>query len=339
MTEEPNNAHPLVLVTDYAWPDLSLERKILAEVGAELLEASSGEEAQLLELAPSVDGILTCWKPVGEGVVRRAKRCLCIGRFGIGLDNIAVTTATELGILVTNVPSYCVDEVSDHALALILACARKVTSYDAAIRRGHYDLSVGVPIFRLRGKVLGIVGFGNIGRAVCTKGRAFGLQVVVFDPFLASAEAEQMGAKTVTFGELLEQSDFISVHAPLTPDTENLFDRAAFQQMKKTAFLVNTSRGSIIDTAALHEALHDNLIAGAGLDVLPQEPPSLNDPVLTNPRIVVTPHAAFYSEESLIELRSTAARQMRDVLSGNKPQFVVNPQVLDRSNFRARLGP
>ncbi len=339
--EKMSSARPpshRVMVTDYAWEDLDAERQILGEAGAELIEAKSEDEEELLSLVSDVEGILTCWAPVTGEMIERAERCCLIGRYGIGIDNIDIVSATDAGILVTNVPTYCIEEVSDHAMALLLACARQVCSYDRNIKQGRYDLSLGVPIFRLRGKTMGIVGLGKIGRALSRKAQGFGLQVIAFDPYISSQGSGEKAVKWVPFDHLLELSDFISIHSPLTVETRNMFDGPAFERMKRTAFLINTSRGALVDIAALGKALEEREIAGAALDVLPKEPPSAQDyPLLQQPGLIVTPHVAFYSEESLEELRTTTARQMADVLSGKTPQFIVNPQVLSRSNLRAKV--
>jgi D-3-phosphoglycerate dehydrogenase len=325
-----------ILVTDFAWKNLQIEQEILRSAGAEISVARTAEEAELVEAAPTLDGILTCWKPVSGNVVRAANRCLSIGRFGIGLDNIDVAAATQAGIIVTNVPAYCVDEVSDHALALILTCARKTAFYDRNIKAGSYDLQAGPPLYRMRGKILGIAGFGKIGRAVAGKAQAFGLKVITYDPNVDAASATKAGVESVPFPELLERSDFISVHVPLSPETKHLLKYETFQKMKPTAIIVNTSRGDLIDPAGLLAALDEGLITGAGLDVLSQEPPAAGDRLVTHPRTVITPHAAFNSEESLRDLRETTARQMADVLCGRQPQNIVNPGVLKRQNLRWR---
>jgi D-3-phosphoglycerate dehydrogenase len=326
-----------ILISDYAWKDLEIERSILARVNADLVVSATGAEDELTALARDVHGILTCWKPVTAPVIAAARECLAIGRYGIGLDNIDVACATELGIVVTNVPSYCVDEVSEHALALLLSLARKVTFYDRAAKSGAYDLQAQTPLFRVHGKTLGIVGFGRIGRALYAKARGLGLKVIAFDPYVDRGALSGIDVEVVEFNTLLERSDFISLHLPLTAETCGLFNRAAFQRMKSHAFLVNTSRGPLVDTAALREALDKGLIAGAGLDVLPDEPPPPGDSLVAHPRTIITPHAAFNSEESLIDLRETAARQMAAVLSGTRPDNIVNPQVLKQGNLRAEL--
>lgn len=326
-----------VLITDYAWKSLEPEREILAKVGASLVVAEDGNEDELARLARDVHGILTCWKPVTARVIRQAENCRAIGRYGIGLDNIDVDCATDLGIVVTNVPSYCVEEVSDHALALLLSLARKVTSYDHAIKAGRYDLRALMPLYRLPGKTLGIAGFGKIGRTLYRKVQGFNFKILVYDPYLDPASLAGYKAESVSFDELLERSDFISIHVPLTAESCCLFNTDAFKKMKPSALLVNTSRGPVIDETALLQALNDGRIAGAGLDVLTSEPPSLQDPLLLHPKAIITPHAAFYSEESVLELQTTAARQMGEVLSGRRPPNIVNPEVLKRPNLRSQF--
>ena len=326
-----------VLVTDYAWESLEPETEILRTAGAELVVATTGDEEELIRLAGDVDAILTCWKSVTRKVIERARACQIIGRYGIGLDNIDVSYATESGILVTNVPAYCLEEVSDQAMALLLACARKVVFFDRAIKGGEYSLQLGSPLYRIRGRTLGILGFGKIGRTLYRKASGFGLKIIVFDPYLDPGSIEDYDVTLVGFDRLLRESDFISIHAPLSPETENLFGVSAFRQMKNTAFVINTSRGGVIDSAGLLEALEEAEIAGAALDVLPEEPPEVNDPLIHHPKAIVTPHAAFYSEESVLDLQRIAARQIADVLSGKLPESVVNGEVLDQPNLRARL--
>jgi D-3-phosphoglycerate dehydrogenase len=259
---------------------------------------------------------------------------LAIGRYGVGLDNIAVACATTLGIVVTNVPAYCLEEVSDHAMALLLSIARKITAFDRAIKSGVYNLQAETPLYRLRGKTLGIVGFGKIGRMLARKALAFGLRVVAYDPlFQDSPEFSEVEA--VGFEDLLRRSDYVSIHVPLTPETRHTFDRDAFRLMKHSAVLINTARGEVVDEDALLWALDSNEIAGAALDVLSKEPPEPEYALIRHPRVLATPHAAFNSEESLLELQKTAANQMASVLSGDMPQCMVNPEVLKQSNLRA----
>ena len=327
-----------VLVTDYAWKNLDLERRILARVGASLVVAQTGVEDELISLAAEVDGILTCWKAVTEKVIANAPHCQAIGRYGIGLDNIDVKFATRMGIVVTNVPAFCVEEVSDHAMALLLSLARKVVFYDQAIKQeGRYSLRAGAPLYRIHGKTLGIFGFGKIGRTLYRKAKSFGLRIITCDPWVDVQSVEGYDVERVSFQDLLRRSDYLSIHTPLTAETRFLFNREAFRQMKPTAFLINTARGEIIEGPALLEALNRGLIAGAALDVLPKEPPDPTDPLVLHAKAIITPHAAFNSEESLVELQESAATQMADALAGKLPSFVVNPEVLTQENLRLRL--
>ena len=325
-----------VLITDYAWSSIEPEREVLAEVGAELIVAETGDQNELLTLTPIVDGILTCWKPVRECVIAAAKQCQVIARCGIGLDNIDVKSATENGIIVTNVPTYCVDEVSDHAMALLLTCVRNITRFNTATKSGIWDQNIGPQMCRLRGKTLGIVGFGHIGKAIIPKAKAFGLAVKIYSPRASSESIQCHGAEKISFQELLKTSDFISIHAPLTPETEYMFSFDEFRIMKPTTFLINTARGGIVNTAALTDALQNGEIAGAGLDVLETEPPQSEEALFSLDNVVITPHTAFISEESILELEITAATCVAQVLTGQLPESVVNPSVLERPNLRAK---
>jgi D-3-phosphoglycerate dehydrogenase len=325
-----------VLITDYVWSSIEPERQVLAEIGAELIVAKTGNEEELLTLAPTVDSILTCWKPVRKCVIDAAKKCQIIARYGIGLDNIDVEAATEKGIIVTNVPAYCVDEVSDHAIALLLACARKIPRYNEAVKSGTWDQNIGPQMYRLRGKTLGIVGFGHIAKGIIPKAKAFGLTVQIYSPRTSPELIQSQGAEKESFKELLKTSDFITIHAPLTPETEHMFSHDEFRAMKPTAFLINTARGGIVNTAALTAALQNGEIAGAGIDVLVTEPPEADKKLLTLDNVVITPHAAFISEESILELEVTAATCVAQVLTGELPESVVNPSVLERPNLRAK---
>ena len=331
----PNN--PKILITDYAWPSVEPERQVLARVGAELIVAETGDEAELLSLAPTIDGILTCWKPVQENVIAAAKKCQIIARYGIGLDNIDVAAATQHGIVVTNVPAYCVDEVSDQAMGLLLACARKIPCYDAAVKNGTWEQHLGTQMYRLRGKTLGIVGFGRIAQAIVPKAKAFGLQINVSSPRTPLETIRKHGAEKVTFTQLIAAADFITIHAPFTEETHHLFGPAEFRAMKPTAFLINTARGGIVDTEALTTALITGEIAGAGLDVLENEPPEPNEKLLACDNVIITPHTAFISQEALLDLEITAASCVAQVLTGQRPESVVNPEVLERPNLRANL--
>ncbi|WP_373652978.1 C-terminal binding protein [Schlesneria sp. DSM 10557] len=311
-----------VLLTDRAWPDAEIEKKILGAARAELVEATATDEATLIGLAKDVDAIATNWAHVTEAVIRSAPRCRIVARLGIGIDNIAVSTATELGIPVTNCPDYCVSEVSDHALGLLLACARQIGFFHLRTKRGEYDLSAAGPMRRLSGQTVGLVGLGNTARELVPKLRALGLTVL---SHTRSGADYGTGCRMVSLKELCEQSDYISIHAPLVPETRHLFNAERLRWMKPTAYLINTSRGGLIDPAALWEALQKNVIAGAALDVFEPEPPDLNDPLYQDERVIVTPHAAFVSQESLDQMRTQAMNQVVQALRGERPDNLVNP--------------
>jgi D-3-phosphoglycerate dehydrogenase / 2-oxoglutarate reductase len=321
-----------VLVTDYAWPSLDIERAVLAEAGVSIVEAQTGDEDELAALARDVDGILTCWKQVSSVVLDASPGCRIVARYGVGLDNIATEHATRLGMVVTNVPDYCVDEVSEHAMGLALALARRIVTFSRQTRGGGWDNAAAGHIHRIRGQTMGVVGCGRIGQATGAKSLALGMHVVAFDKY---AQRVPNGFELVaTLDELLERADIVSVHLPPTPETEGLVGEAQLRRMKPTAFLVNTARGPIVEKSALIHALKEGWIAGAGIDVLPQEPPDSADPLLQLDTAIVTPHASFYSEESTVELQRRTAECVADVLRGQTPKNVVNPEVLDRPNLR-----
>lgn len=315
-----------VLLTDRAWPSLDLERELLAKVGAELIEAPDGDEETLCELAKSADAIATCWAHVTARVIESAPKCKIVARLGIGLDNIDIETATQRSIPVTNVPDYCVPEVADHTLALLLALVRKISHFDREIKQGRYDLLAAGPMNRLEGRTLGLLGFGRIARAVRTRALAFGLNVIAHSN---SGNDYGTGCEMVSLEELLSRSDIVSLHAPLTQQTHQLIDSERLSVLKPGAILINTSRGGLIDQAALLEALAAGHLAGVGLDVYDPEPPELSDPLIRHPRVIATPHAAFTSEESLRDLRTRVCGQISDILSGRRPEQVVNPEIYE----------
>ena len=323
-----------VLITDYAWPNLEIERAILAEVGAEIVVAPNGAAEEIIALAPDVDAILTCWKQVPAAALDVATRCRIVSRYGIGLDNIPVAHATELGMVVTNVPDFCLDEVAEHTLALLFACGRRIVPQVEATRQGVWNQSQARGMPRLRGQTLGLVGYGNIAQAVAAQARALGLQIIAYTPRLAVDALAPWGKATNDLGELLGAADYVSLHLPLTPATRGLVDAAAFAQMKPTAYLINTSRGAMIDEAALLAALESGQIAGAALDVMSSEPPPPDHPLLHHPRVIATPHVAFYSEAAIVDLATKAARHVAQALRGEMPSRVVNPAVLAQANCR-----
>jgi D-3-phosphoglycerate dehydrogenase / 2-oxoglutarate reductase len=314
-----------VLLTDYAWPQLDIERQALSEIDAELVVASAQDPASLAALAADADAIMTNWAQVPAAVIHAAPKCRIVARLGIGLDNIDVAAATERRIMVTNIPDYCLIEVAEHALALLLALSRKVAFYHHQTKSGRYDLKAGPVLRRIEGQTLGIVGLGNIGRVLAGKALALGLKVLATS---RSRNQPVPGVNQCSLDELLTQSDYVSLHLPLNHETRHLIGAAQLARMKPTAYLINTARGGLIDNGALAAALAEGRLAGAGLDVQDPEPPDLKQPPWNDPRVIVTPHVAFVSEESLANLRSRTARQVATCLLGGRPENVVNPAVL-----------
>lgn len=323
----------LVVVTDHVFPDLDAESKILSAAGHELRDAGGARTpAEVAAAVADADAILNCYAPIPGEVIRSLARCRIIARYGIGLDTIDIAEATARGILVTNVPDYCIDEVSDHALALILSLVRRVAILDRSVRAGGWDLAPARPIHRLRGRTLGLVGFGRIARRLAEKAAPIGFRIVAFDPFVPEDAMASAGVETGDLDTVLTTSDVVSVHAPLTPETRHLIGSAELGKMKPGAFLVNTSRGPLIDLAALRDTLDTGHLGGVALDVLETEPPEADDLLLRHPDVIVTPHAAFYSEEATVEQQRKAAEQVVAALDGEVPVYAVNPEAFtDRS--------
>jgi D-3-phosphoglycerate dehydrogenase / 2-oxoglutarate reductase len=316
-----------VLVTDISWPDTAIEDDVLAAVDAVTVLAETGEEDELVELVRDADAILTCFAHVTPAVVAAGERLRVIGRYGVGTDNIAVAEATRRGIPVTNVPVYCTDEVAEHVLALLLAHVRGLVPYDRAVRQGDWSLATGLPIRRVAGRTLGIVGFGAIGRALARKARGLELEVIAHDPDEVRVRAG--GAEPVGLLELAGRADFVSVHVPLVAATRGLIGREFLSAMKPSAYLFNAARGAIVDHDALLWALRSGAIAGAGIDVFEPERLPADHPLLAEQQLLATPHTAFYSDESMRDLARLAAESVAAVLAGREPPSLVNPQILE----------
>ena len=324
-----------ILITDFVWPSTAPEREVLAaELGSDVqvIEAPDGTEATLATLAADCDAIMTCFAQVTPAVVRAAQRCRCISRYGVGVDNIAVDVATDLGIPVTYVPDYCVDEVSDHVMALLLTWNRQVGFYDGMAKAGRWEGTPSPhPLTRLRGQTIGIVGFGRIGRAVADKARAFGLSTLAFDPYLPADADLPDGVSVAALDDLLAAADYVTVHTPLNEQTRGLIGQRAFGLMKPSAYLINCARGPIVDEPALLDALQTGSIAGAGLDVMESSAPPADHPMFGLDNVIITPHVAFLSQQSVLELEVRTAKATVDVLQGRMPEFLVNPAVLPHS--------
>ena len=317
----------LVAVADSVFPNLDLARAVVSRAGAELRVASQATPEGIVAAARDADALLVTYAKINADMIREMKKCRIISRFGIGVDNVDIEAATRAGIVVTKVPDYCIDEVSDHAMALLLSLVRKIPFSSARAHAGRWEMPAVTPIHRLRGTVLGLVGFGRIPQLVAPKAKAFGMRVVAYDPYVPQAVMDLAGVRRVEFAELLKISDYISIHSPLLPETRHMFSTEAFRQMKPGALIVNTSRGPVVDEAALAAALDAKQIAGAALDVLEQEPP-VSSPLFGRNNVILTPHTSFYSVESLEELQTKAAEEVVRVLSGQPPRNPVNPEAL-----------
>ncbi|MGH9245324.1 MAG: C-terminal binding protein [Acidimicrobiales bacterium] len=307
-----------VVVTDQVFPDVDLERGLLAEIGAEVAVAD-GPLEHVLTVARDADALLNTYLPLDAAAIAELEQCRVIARYGIGVDNVDLVAASERGIVVTNVPDYCVEEVATHALAMILALVRRLPDGDRDVRAGGWGIANLRPIRRLSELTVGLIGLGRIGRELARRLAPLGVRIVAHDPYVANAD----GIELVDIDDLLARSDFISLHSPLTDETRGMIDGRALTRMKADAVLVNTSRGPLVVLEDLFAALRQGTIGGAALDVFETEPP---DPArLTDvPNLLVTPHAAFYSEAAVRESQRKAATQVRKVLLGEPAEYQVN---------------
>jgi D-3-phosphoglycerate dehydrogenase len=316
-----------VVLTDPSWTDLRYEEEHLKNI-ADLHRFNCCSEEELILNCADADALLVTYASITKTVIQSLKRCKVISVYAIGVDMVDVPAATEAGIRVTNVPGYCIEEVCDHAMALLLTAARKILIYhQSVVDDKQWNCRVAQPIHRLRGRTLGLIGFGKIPMAVAVRAMSFGLRVFAFDPYIAREDCEKTGVVKAELDDILRQADFISIHAPLTPETKGLINLDRIRLMKPNAVIICTSRGKIIEEKALVKALNEGWIAGAALDVLQDEPPNKDNPLMHMKNVILTPHAGFFSEEAVEELRSTAALEVRKVLTGMQPAHLVNPGV------------
>jgi D-3-phosphoglycerate dehydrogenase len=316
-------SRPLIAVTDSPFPSLDLARAALARLDPELRMAKSASAEDILAVAREADAVLVTYAKLPGELLHQLTRCKAIGRFGLGVDNIDLKAAGELGITVTYVPDYCMHEVSDHAMALLLALTRKIPLSNALVQAGRWEMPAVAPIHRIAGRVLGLVGFGNIPRTLAPKAKAFGLRVVAHDPYVPAETFAAAGVEGLGFDKLLEVSDFVSIHAPLTPATRGLFDAEVLQKMKRGALLINTARGPLVNEDALVAALDSGQVGGAALDVVTIEPPPKDSKLIGRDNVILTPHTGFYSVEALEELQSKCAADVARVLSGEAPVYPI----------------
>jgi D-3-phosphoglycerate dehydrogenase / 2-oxoglutarate reductase len=314
----------IIAITDSPFPSLDPAKKVLARLDPEYRMAASASADDILAVARDADAILVTYAKLPGELLRQLTRCKAIGRFGLGVDNIDLPAAKALGIAVNYVPDYCLREVSDQAVALLLTLARKITLAHQLVQSGRWDVAPLVPLRRLEGQILGLVGFGNIPRMLAPKAKAFGLKVIAHDPYVTKEILSAAGVEGVSFDDLLARSDFISVHAPLLPATRGLINASAFAKMKKGAYLINTARGPLVDESALIAALDSGQLGGAGLDVVASEPLPKDSPLRGRDNVILTPHTAYYSVEALEELQTKCASDVGRVLSGEKAIYPIS---------------
>jgi D-3-phosphoglycerate dehydrogenase len=318
------------VITDYDYGDTAIERAILEPVGAEVVALQAKSEADLAEAAPDCHAMINQYARIGAPTIALMQRCQVIARYGVGVDIVDVEAATAKGVLVTNVRDYCTEEVADHAIALWMTLARKIVDYDRATHQSIWHWRTGQPIHRLRGQTAGIVSFGKIGQAIAARAKAFGVDLLVYDPFIPDEVAAAHDAVSVDKDELLARSDVIFMQVPMTVETRHFLGPREFAIVKPGTIVVNTGRGPTIDNQALYDALVSGKVSAAGLDDPEEEPAkrafwsAAQNPLFSLPNVIVTPHAAYYSEESIQLARETAASEVACVLTGRSPRNPVN---------------
>jgi D-3-phosphoglycerate dehydrogenase len=317
--------HPFqVVITDCDHGSIEEEKEEFGRMGAELILAQVQEEKDLIRACREADGLLNQYALLTRRVLENLPKCKVVSRYGVGVDSVDLRAATDLGIIVANVPDYCIDEVANQTLSMILTLVRKTAFFDQKVKSGHWDFRLGFPIYRTKGKTLGLIGCGKIGLEVAKRISNFDVKVIAFDPYIEKAPG---GIELKDFDTVLKESDFISIHCPLNDSTHHLIGEREFGKMDKKPIVINTSRGPIIDEKALIQALEQGLISGAGLDVLEKEPPDSKNPLLKMDNVILSPHIGFYSEESISELKRRTAKNVSDVLLGKWPSSVVNREV------------
>jgi len=332
------------IVRTFGMPANEYEQEVMGKIGATMEVASfmPGQctEDELLSVSRDADAVISVFEPFTRHVIEGLEKCRLLTNIGVGYQNIDVSAATDCGICVANNAWYCLEEVSDQAMALLLTLARKLPVLDKAVRggkTGYGDLGrARGRVFRIRGQTLGLVGLGRIPRTLAPKAKGFGLRIIAYDPYVPPDIAKEAGVEMVDFDRLLQESDYISIHAALTPENEKMFGLDQFKKMKPTAFLINTARGALVDSDALYTALTEGLIAGAGLDVTEPEPINPDNPLLKLENVIFTGHSAYFSETSVVEQRKGPIDEIARVLSGEWPSALVNPDVKEK--FTQRWG-
>jgi D-3-phosphoglycerate dehydrogenase len=322
-----------VYITDCDHGHIEPEIEVLSTIGVTPILRDCRSEEEVVAQCGDADALLIQRVKIGAKAFASLPRLKVICRYGVGYDNFDLSEATRAGVMAVNVPDYCIDEVSNHALAMLLARCRHIPDYNRAVHSGGWDHHTDPPLERLTGKTVGIVGFGRIGSEFGRKVKALGVEVIVCDPYVDELPP---GFAKVGFQELLSQSDYISLHCPLNQETYHLVGERALALMKPTAVLINTARGPVVDQKALATALVERRLRAAALDVLETEPPDTAEELLGLNNVYLSPHAAYYSEESQVELKTRATQAVVATLRGEVPKDLLNPQVLSSPARRWR---
>jgi len=318
------------VLIEHGYNSVDCERRIIEAAGGEFADCDGLPLAETLRACADADAVMVRRLPITREVLRGFRCCRMVLRYGVGVDNIDIQAATEAGVIVGHVPVYCQDEVSTHALALLLACARRLLPTLDRMREGGWDVHRSDPVFRLAGKTIGIVGLGTLGQATARKLQGWNARLLATDPYAGAETARALGMELVPLEALLAESDFVSLHVPLLPETTHLINERSLALMKPGAVLVNTARGPVVSGRDLLAALDSGRLSCAALDVFEEEPLPADSPLRRHPRLLVTDHMAWYSEESQMELQERAAREVARCCTGGLPEAIANPEVLEK---------
>jgi len=322
-----------VFMTDCFWPDIEVEKNILKEIGAELALSSTNDFTDVETVkkeGKDCDALMVLFTPMNKEVLSAFPNCKLLVRMGIGYDSVDMEYATEKGIMVANVPDYCQEEVADHTITLFLTGIRKIIMLHEEVKQGGWDMRIADPIPRLQGKVYGVWGCGGIGQKVAKRAQSFGMKVFGYDPYCPEEKLEGTGIKKIdNLDDFLSMVDFVSLHIPHTPETEKIVNMENLKKMKTSAYLINTSRGTLVNEEDLYTALEKGVIAGAALDVLDPDPPVEKVKLASLENVLITPHAAWNSEDAIPELRRKAAEEVVRTYRDGKPKALINKKVME----------
>ncbi len=320
-----------VVALKHGFPSTGIERNIITAAGGDLIDTDGlPDQASALHAAETAEGLLVRWTAVTAEIISRLRRCRVIVRYGIGYDNVDYESATAANIIISHSPTYCVDEVATHALALLLACVRDIVTTHNKLAAGGWNPNPLSQTWRMAGRTFGLLGLGNIGRAVAKKVAGWDMRLLATDPYIEPERASAIGVELVDLTTLCRESDYLSLHVPLLPETRHIIGEAEFRLMKPGVILVNTSRGPVLETVACLAALESGRVRAMGLDVFEEEPLPEDSRLREHPNVVLSDHAAWYSEDALKELRQTVAEEAVRACTGGLPVAIANPEVLHK---------